>query len=590
MEPATPTSPTPRPDSSPPPVSNRNDSTVCPGRTALRLSGLGAGEVGLGILLALSLAVFGVGCFLFWNYTVDDAYITLRYARNLVEGWGFVYNPGGDVVEGYSNPTLLFAQALFLALGLDGIAWTKYLGVASGAGMLLVVAGMALDLLRWTIPDGGTRRSILPAAALGTGWLALSPTLSTISVMGLEGSLFGFLIALGAWMTLRTLQAEGGRWPAVLGGIALGLSTWTRPEGVAFALGWSLAAVAFARLDRRSLKRPLLLAGVALGAWLALVAFRLIVFGDIQPNTYYAKMGGDPGSRWIEGWRYVGVWHVAGAGIAWWILGIVAWFLAPRSARRPALLLLLASLGTFLVVAYMGGDWMPHLRLIGPGLGPLAALTGAGLGLLLTRLPFHPARVRAFLSTAIAILLSLGFLKLEYRSILNAMSEGQIRTWGWNDSQRPLGEWLGEWNARRGGDLRVAIEDIGLVGWYSRAEILDLAGLVDPVWAHLRHREGTNARYPTRRLLREFRPHAVVLISTRRDTAGRYITTWDVDRAILDDPEFRASYREKVRFTHKDYPGDGYFLHVFLRNDVFDQPPDVTPPPPRAVSAPAQSP
>jgi len=31
----------------------------------------------------------------YWSYTVDDAYTTLRQARNLVEGYGFVYNPGG---------------------------------------------------------------------------------------------------------------------------------------------------------------------------------------------------------------------------------------------------------------------------------------------------------------------------------------------------------------------------------------------------------------------------------------------------------------------------------------------------------------
>ena len=41
---------------------------------------------------------------------VDDAYITFRYARNLVEGAGFVYNPGERVL-GTTTPlyTLLMA-------------------------------------------------------------------------------------------------------------------------------------------------------------------------------------------------------------------------------------------------------------------------------------------------------------------------------------------------------------------------------------------------------------------------------------------------------------------------------------------------
>jgi len=30
--------------------------------------------------------------------TIDDAYITFRYARNLADGLGFVYNPGQQVL------------------------------------------------------------------------------------------------------------------------------------------------------------------------------------------------------------------------------------------------------------------------------------------------------------------------------------------------------------------------------------------------------------------------------------------------------------------------------------------------------------
>ncbi len=49
-------------------------------------------------LIALSLL------FLLWlrfhqpPNTVDDAYTTFRYARNLVNGLGFVYNPGEHVL------------------------------------------------------------------------------------------------------------------------------------------------------------------------------------------------------------------------------------------------------------------------------------------------------------------------------------------------------------------------------------------------------------------------------------------------------------------------------------------------------------
>ena len=44
--------------------------------------------------------------------TQDDAFISFRYAKNLSEGTGLVYN-AGEYVEGYSN----FLWTLFLALG-----------------------------------------------------------------------------------------------------------------------------------------------------------------------------------------------------------------------------------------------------------------------------------------------------------------------------------------------------------------------------------------------------------------------------------------------------------------------------------------
>jgi len=46
----------------------------------------------------------------------DDAYITFRYAGNILDGQGFVYNPG-EPVYGASSPlyTILSAAILFLS-------------------------------------------------------------------------------------------------------------------------------------------------------------------------------------------------------------------------------------------------------------------------------------------------------------------------------------------------------------------------------------------------------------------------------------------------------------------------------------------
>ena len=38
-----------------------------------------------------------------WPFTIDDMYISLRYANHWAEGYGLVWNIGEPPVEGYSN-------------------------------------------------------------------------------------------------------------------------------------------------------------------------------------------------------------------------------------------------------------------------------------------------------------------------------------------------------------------------------------------------------------------------------------------------------------------------------------------------------
>jgi hypothetical protein len=63
------------------------------------------------LLLAAAAIVFYL---IYANFVQDDAYITYRYARNLANGLGFVYNPGESIL-GTTTPlyTLLLALITF---------------------------------------------------------------------------------------------------------------------------------------------------------------------------------------------------------------------------------------------------------------------------------------------------------------------------------------------------------------------------------------------------------------------------------------------------------------------------------------------
>ena len=50
---------------------------------------------------------------------LDDSMISMRYARNLAQGYGLVWNPGGPRVEGYTNPLWTVYMSLFHLLLVD---------------------------------------------------------------------------------------------------------------------------------------------------------------------------------------------------------------------------------------------------------------------------------------------------------------------------------------------------------------------------------------------------------------------------------------------------------------------------------------
>lgn len=155
--------------------------------------------------------------------TVDDAYTTFRYARNLANGLGFVYNPGERVL-GTTTPA--YALLLALASRLSGYADFPRLAVMVNA--LLNAIAFAL-LVRLTTRFTGWRWAGLAAGVL----LALEGRLLDFSTGGMESS-FYLTAILGTW----ALAVEGqSRWAALLAGLAVLI----RPDGVtlvAALLGW----------------------------------------------------------------------------------------------------------------------------------------------------------------------------------------------------------------------------------------------------------------------------------------------------------------------------------------------------------------
>ena len=210
--------------------------------------------------------------------TVDDPFITLRYARNLLAGLGPVFNPG-EHVEGFTSPLHLLLMALLLKIA-------PSVGALFKAKVLSLL--FAFVLLRQV-------RSLASAFGLSPGQgvlaqclIALNINFAIPAVNGLETTLYAVLLGAAVYFFLIESQAEaGGLWPR--SALWLFAALLARPDTL-LSFG-ALLCVHFWRLYRgeTTLRSVIAWAAVFLVPLAALTLARLWYFGEPLPNTYYAK-------------------------------------------------------------------------------------------------------------------------------------------------------------------------------------------------------------------------------------------------------------------------------------------------------------
>ena len=76
-------------------------------------------------------------------FFIEDAGISFAYARNAAMGEGFVGYPGGERVEGFSNPLWTFTLSALYFFGLDPWTSSKILGAVFGSLALCSVYGIS---------------------------------------------------------------------------------------------------------------------------------------------------------------------------------------------------------------------------------------------------------------------------------------------------------------------------------------------------------------------------------------------------------------------------------------------------------------
>lgn len=335
--------------------------------------------VSLGPVVALALAYA-------WHlrWIGDDAFISFRYARNFAQGLGLVYNEGARV-EGYTNFLWTVLMAGFIAVGLDPGQFSIVVSLACLALTCVAAALLVRNLL------AGQQSMLVSFAAL---LLAANYTFASFGTSGLEtmfASLLvvvaieraqkGALLASGSAAIAATMaHPDHSIFYAVLGILLFARDrffAWrdrtTTPDAATTkqtAPKWRAAVVWLGRgfWNLRRYAAPLLLVYLPYFAW------RTAYYGDLFPNTYYAKNGGEP--YFEQGFRYLGISGIGGG--LWAILPLALVGIVGYRRTLAAQFTLLGGLAYLFYVAKIGGDFMLG-RLLCPMLPLLFVMAELGL-------------------------------------------------------------------------------------------------------------------------------------------------------------------------------------------------------------------
>ncbi len=271
----------------------------------------------------------------------DDALITLRYVANTLNGYGPVFNVG-EAVQGYSHPLWFLLLAAFGLVFPDPILAAIGLGLALTFLTTLWVGWLAFRLS----PHFGAAAGLLALFCLLVS--ASDPWLS-FQTGGLENALSHLLMAaIFSEISQHDLSRPG--WLSFW----VGLLCLNRPDFVIFAA--PLGLLLLMRLRRWQQAGSLILGVSPVLAWL-LFAWRY--YGNVIPNTAYAKMGiyASLGDALRQGVAYLWDWlhyDTLAAGSTLLFLGLAL-------ARRQSQAVYGFTAGTLAYLGYVlaiGGDFM----------------------------------------------------------------------------------------------------------------------------------------------------------------------------------------------------------------------------------------
>ncbi len=407
---------------------------------------------------------------------IDDAMISMRYARHLAQGYGWTWNIGAKPVEGFTNPgwTLLMAFLHLFPFPASKIS----LAVMIVSACILLVHGMVMFRI-------GQR---LAGPTAWAPWLAvfIMAFYFPLVFWSLRGMEVGLLALLMAWAVRLALEAaEDPKRKAGLLALVFSLGLLVRLD----MLVPLTIITGYLFFHFRSAARPFLLPLLALVlTTLTILGLQRLYFGDFLPNTYYQKVSGF--STWVRikygllAFRD----HALRDTLLMGLLALIGLARYKDLRRRENLLLGGIFVGQCAYSVWVGGDYAEvevdaANRFISLGMPALILLSSLAIERFVSDLvPARPSRAHLARGLRAALLLGAAAAVL-----LSASGQPWLR---WQRENAPLLRAdirrvkLGLFIAQNTSpEAVIAVHAAGQIPYYSERTVVDLLGLNDPLVA-----------------------------------------------------------------------------------------------------------
>lgn len=409
------------------------------------------------------------------GFPLDDPWIHLQFARNLVDHGSFSYFENSMATSGSTSPAYTFLLALLFLIVKNEFVISYALGIlffALSAMLFYRVARVMFELEEWI--------ALLVSIAF-----VLCLKVTSIALSGMETTMFIFVL-------LAAVYAYGTK-RFVLLAISAGAVLWTRPDGVILLIALLIHFLLQTYLPRREKKparetrafdpRSLFTPGIILFILIAgYLTFNLALSGSIFPNTMAAKIkyygGGSQPQFFNDMLRFYSSSEL-GVFIFFAALSIpiTLWRALKREvhfAVVPMLFLLgmVAAYWIKIPFLYQDGRYLiptlPFFLLLGTkGMrdffeGALRLLPSPAVKKLGNR-----ATVLLFIVAAIVSGANWNAKRNDHYSMVKYIHDRQVVTAQWIDKNTPANAVIGT-------------HDIGAIAFYGKRKIVDMVGLVSP--------------------------------------------------------------------------------------------------------------